>query len=104
MIDRFNAQVILCWPSDRAAIAELNTRIGPDQRFSPTIEHSLSECDGCQRSIWIAPEQQAMVESPFMAVRKMCLYCARDLADALHLIPQQVDLNPGLAHAVRRTA
>jgi hypothetical protein len=104
MIERFNAQVILCWPSNRAAIAQLNSRVGPDQQFSPTIEHSLSECDGCMRGIWIAAEQQQMVDSPFIGARKLCVYCARDLADALNLLPQQVDLNPGLAHALRRIA
>jgi hypothetical protein len=45
-----------------------------------------------------------MVDSPLFGARKMCVYCARDLADALNLLPQQVDLNPDLSHALRRIA
>lgn len=102
MTERFHAQVILCWPSDRDAVAELNARIGPDQKFSPTVEHSLSTCDGCRRGIWIAQQQQDLIDSPFITAHKLCMHCAGDLAGALNLSPHKVDLNPDLHHAHRR--
>ena len=70
----------------------------------PTIEHSLSVCDACNCTIWIGPQQLQMVNSPFIQVRKLCLYCVSDVQRVLQLQPREVDINIELRNARRRTA
>ncbi len=101
---KLNTQVILCWPADRAAIDDLNARVRPSEKFEPTVEHTVSDCDGCKRTIWIAPQQLDLWKSPFVAARKVCLYCAADIKRGLNLLVRQVDLNPDIHTAQPRLA
>lgn len=103
MADGFSSQVMLCWPSDRKLIDQLNTGVAPDEQFRPTVEHSLTTCDPCHRSVWIGPQQLQLVNSPFVRARKLCLYCAGRAQKILALTPRQVDINPDLSRARRRT-
>lgn len=104
MADGFTSQVMLCWPSDRNAIALLNAKLPAKQHFVPSVEHSLSTCDGCEQGVWIGPEQLQLVDSPFVRARKLCLHCAGKVREVLKLAVREVDINPGLADARRRTA
>lgn len=104
MADGFQCQVMLCWPTDRQAINLLNSQRQPGQApFYPSIEHSLSTCDSCSQDVWIGPQQLQLVASPFIRVKKLCLFCAGQVKRALNLDPHEVDLNPDLLHARRRT-
>jgi hypothetical protein len=101
--DRHPLQVIACWPADRREIALLNRGRDPAEQFAPTVEHSLSHCDGCPRQIWIANQQHQLVGSPLMRVRKLCVYCAGDVQAALKMTMREVDLNRSGNPARRRT-
>lgn len=98
------SQVLLCWPADRKAMAELNKQLPLAQKFAPTTEHTLTICDSCGRQIWIAPQQLQLAKSPFIRAKKLCMFCVNEVTQALDLTPQQVDLNPELRFARRRTA
>lgn len=104
MNNSFTGRVVLCWPSKRSEIAELNQRIGPDQKFTPSIEHSLAMCDGCQRGIWIGPQQRQLVNSALVKARKLCLYCAADAQRVLQLDVREHNLNPDMTNARKRIA
>lgn len=103
MPDGFTGQVILGWPANRADVDRINQDVPPSQRFTPTVEHSLSTCDHCTRSIWIGPTQRQLVDSVFVAARKLCMFCASDVQRVLGLNPQQVDLNLDVRQAPHRT-
>ncbi len=106
MGEGFHGRVILGWPSNRTDIDRLNARLEPQQRFRPSVEHSLSTCDNktCRRDIWIGPAQRQLVGNPLMAVHKLCLYCAAEVQRVLGLDTRQVELNPEIGHARPRTA
>ncbi len=99
----FTSQVMLCWPADRTIIDQLNSRLGPEQRFSPTIEHSLTACDACERDVWIGPQQRQLAASPFIRATQLCLYCAGQVQRILRLETVEVDINLDLRTAPRRT-
>lgn len=104
MGDGFVSQVMVCWPSDRDAIALYNADLPAEHQFVPSVEHSLSTCDGCDHGVWIAPQQRQLVQSPFIRARKLCLRCAGEVRRVLRLDPREVDINPELRQARRRTA
>jgi len=104
MADRFTGQVMLCWPTDRKLIAQLNRKVGPGRQFVPTVEHTLSTCDACNRGIWIGPQQLQLVNSPFIRARKLCMFCTSEVQRVLDMRLCEVDVNLDLRHARRRTA
>jgi hypothetical protein len=101
MPDGFQHQVMLCWPSDRQEIAQL-AAAGATEAFIPTVEHSLSTCDACSRSIWIGPQQLQLVKSVFVSTKKLCMFCVSEAQRALHLQPREVDVGLNLRDAPRR--
>lgn len=102
MGDHFPSQILLCWPSDRASIQRLNNLVGPSQSFSPTVEHSLSTCEGCGRSVWIAEQQRQLAASPLIVTRILCMFCAGEVQKTLDLNAQEVDIGPTVRSARRR--
>lgn len=99
----FATQVLMCWPTDKETIKTLNNKLRPEQQFTPSIEHSLSTCDGCTRDVWIGPQQLQLAVSVFVQARKLCIMCAEAVQRTLRLTPREVDLNPALRFAPRRT-
>lgn len=99
----FTGRVILCWPSNRDEIARLNQLAEAGQEFVPTIEHSLSRCDGCGRGIWIARQQLQLANSPFVRSRKLCMFCVDRVTKTLNVDVHETDIAPDVAHARRRT-
>lgn len=96
MTESFSAQVMLCWPTDREEIKKLNARLDREEmKFAPSIDHSLSSCDGCPRRIWIGAQQLELVNSAFVKARKLCLFCAGAAAKVLNLNPRTVDVTLG---------
>lgn len=103
MPGRFSdTRVMLCWPSDRTDIRRL-AAIGQTEAFKPTVEHSLSTCDSCDRSIWIAPQQLQLVRSPLLKAKKLCMFCVSTVQRTLNLNPHEVDIGLNMRGARRRT-
>lgn len=99
----FNSHVMMCWPSNRDEIKRLSALTdGPP--FVPTVEHSLSTCDSCERSIWIGPQQLQMARSPFLNAKKLCMFCVSTVQRTLKLRTQEVEIGMTLRNAVRRSA
>lgn len=102
MSSAFNGRIILCWPSARSEIAQLNELVEAGYEFVPTIEHSLSRCDGCGRGIWIARQQLQLANSPFVLSRKLCMFCVDGVCSTLNVDPHETDIAPDVAHARKR--
>jgi hypothetical protein len=100
--DDYHCRVLLCWPADRKEIARLNAMTR--ESFTPTVDHSLSTCDGCPRGIWIGPQQLQLSRSPLIRVKKLCMFCAVAVQNVLKLRPEEVDLNPEMNFSRPRTA
>lgn len=103
MPDGFESQVMLCWPSNRDEI-KLLSAYTDQEPFVPTIEHSLSNCDSCDRSVWIGPQQLQLVQSAFVKTRKLCMFCISEVQRTLKLKPQGFDVGLSLREARRRTS
>jgi hypothetical protein len=104
MADRIiHGRVILCWPSNREDIERLNRLTNSRSPFVPTIEHSLSTCDSCRRSIWIARQQLQLANSPFVRTTKLCMFCMSRINQALNVEIHEVDIAPEVQHARKRT-
>jgi hypothetical protein len=101
MADGFHGRIILCWPTDRNQIAQLN-QLTDACPFVPTIEHSLSTCDSCRRSIWIARQQLQLANSPFTRASKLCMFCATDVSRTLNVEWFEIDVAPGVQDARKR--
>lgn len=103
MNERFHASVILCWPSDRREIERLNRQLEPGLRFSPTIDHQLSECDSCKRSVWITKQQLQIALNPLFRNNKLCMCCVGEISTKLNLDLHEVDVAPHVARSRKRT-
>jgi hypothetical protein len=102
MNERFHASVILCWPSNRKDIDRLNRLNESAIDFVPTIDHQLSECDSCKRSVWITKEQLQMARSPLFCNNKLCMFCVGEISKRLNVALMEIDIAPHVAHSRRR--
>lgn len=103
MTKGFASRVVLCWPSRRSDIDKLNTLVDDDrQKFEPTVDHSLSSCDSCERGIWITPQQLELARSTLTLAKKLCLFCVADVHETLNLELREVDIGPETRQSRRR--
>lgn len=73
--------IMVCMPQDRAELDALNAILSEDKRLVPTVEHSGSTCEQCQRPVWIGPTQLAKTKSPFFSTLTLCVQCVLTRAE-----------------------
>lgn len=99
MPEQFQSHVVVCWPSSREEIDRL-AAAGKVAPFVPTVEHSLSTCDGCGQSVWIGQPQLELVKfSVLRKTRKLCMVCAAEVQRTLKLKPVEIDIGVPLRDA-----
>lgn len=102
MNERFHASVILCWPSDRKDIERLNRLNETNIPFVPTVDHQLSECDSCSRSVWITKQQLQVAKNPLFRHNKLCMFCVGEISKRLNVEMHEVDIAPHVARSRKR--
>lgn len=85
-------KIIACIPADRRIIRELHAQLPPHvAEFKPTVEHSLIECEACQRQVWIGPKQLQVHQSVFLLSKILCAICVAHPAQMMDM--EMVALN-----------